>query len=81
MLELRAKWFLRDGMLYDKNRKAIMFDVLGLPEGRKIEIGKNRRRWRIRRPYGKWSDQQFGSAEEALASLRGLGFAAAGFAS
>ena len=69
MLELRAKWFLRDGMLCDKNRKAIMFDVLGLPEGQEIEIGEIRHRWRLRRPYGEWSNQQFGSAEEALTSL------------
>jgi hypothetical protein len=38
MLTLRAKWFLYDGSPSDKNRKAFMFDVLGLPEGK---------RWRL----------------------------------
>jgi hypothetical protein len=69
MLTLRAKWFLRDGLSNDKNRKAFMFDVLGLREGQKIEIGEHRHKWRIRHPWSKWSDQEFGSPEEALASL------------
>lgn len=69
MLELRAKWFLYDGSPSDKNSKAFMFDVLGLPEGREIEIGEMHYEWRIRRRWGKWSDQRFGSPEEALASL------------
>jgi hypothetical protein len=69
MLELHAKLFFRDGMTYMGNTRVCMYDVLGLPEGQKIEIGEHRRKWRIRRPYGKWSDQQFCSAKEALASL------------
>jgi hypothetical protein len=73
MLELHPKSFLRDGQTYGMNRRAYMYDVLGLPEGQKIEIGENRRKWQIRRAtngglYGEWSGQ-FGSAEEALASL------------
>jgi hypothetical protein len=75
MLELRAKSFLRDGFLYGENRKAFIYDVLGLPQGQRVEIAENRYKWQIRRatnggPYGEWSAQQFGSAEEALASLR-----------
>ncbi len=69
MLELRAKMFFRDGMTYMKNTRAFMYDVLGLPEGQEIEIGERHYKWQIRRPYGEWSDQKFGSAEEALASL------------
>jgi hypothetical protein len=69
MLTLRAKWFLYDGSPSDKNRKAFMFDVLGLPEGQEIEIGEHRRKWRIRRRWGKWSDKRFGTPEQALASL------------
>jgi len=74
MLELRAKSFLRDGFPYGENSKAVMFDVLGLPEGQKVEIGENHYKWQIRREindgfYSEWSGQ-FGSAEEALASLQ-----------
>jgi hypothetical protein len=69
MLELKAKLFVRDGMTYMGNTRACMFDVLGLPQGQKIEIGEHRGKWRIRRPWGEWSDQRFGSPEEALASL------------
>ena len=69
MLELRAKWFLYDGSPSDKNRKAFMFDVLGLPEGQEIEIGEMHYKWRIRRRWDKWSDQKFDSPGQALASL------------
>jgi len=74
MLTKRAKAFLRDGLPYGENRRAFMYDVLGLPEGQKIEIAESHRKWQIRRAangglYGGWSGQ-FGSAEEALASLQ-----------
>ena len=74
MLELRAKMFLRDGMFYGQNRRAVMFDILGLPEGQRAEISERRRKWQIRLSTndglcGEWLGQ-FGSAEEALASLQ-----------
>lgn len=72
MLTLRAKMFLRDGQTYGKNRRAFMFDVLGLPDGKRAEIAERRRKWQIRRVdnevHGEWFGQ-YGSAEEALASL------------
>ena len=74
MLTKHAKAFLRDGLPYGKNSGAFMYDVLGLPEGQKVEIAETRHRWQIRRatnngPYGEWFGQ-FSSAEEALASLQ-----------
>jgi hypothetical protein len=74
MLELHPKWFSRDGLTYGENRRAFMYDVLGLPEGQKIEIGENRCKWQIRRatngePYREWSGKKFSSAQEAFASL------------
>ena len=74
MLTLRENMFLRDGLTFGKNRRAFMFDVLGLPEGQQAQIAERRYRWQIRCAvnggvYGEWSGQ-YGSAEEALASLQ-----------
>jgi len=69
MLELKATMWLRDGISYLGNTRAFMFDVIGLSEGQEIQICEHRREWRIRRPFGEWSEQRFGSPEEALASL------------
>jgi len=73
MLTLEPKAFLRDGLTYGENRRAFLFDVIGLREGQRIQIAEKRRRWQIRRAtdggdYGGWSGR-FGTAEEALASL------------
>jgi hypothetical protein len=60
---------LYDGSPSDKNSKAFMIDVRGLPEGQEIEISEHRREWRVRHRWGQWSEQRFGSPEDALASL------------
>ncbi len=61
-----------DGPNIHNNRKAFFFAVDGLPEGQQAQIIKSYQRWQTRRAidriWGEWSGQ-YGSAEEALASL------------
>ncbi len=61
-----------DGPNINNNRKSFFFEVDGLPEGQQAQILERYHRWQTRRAidgvWGEWSGQ-YGSAEEALASL------------
>jgi hypothetical protein len=72
MLTLRAYMWFGEGLRHDGNRRAIAFDVFGLPEGRQAWIAIMHHRWQILRAdngvYGGWSGA-YRNKEEALASL------------
>jgi hypothetical protein len=72
MLTLRAYMWVGEGPRHDGNRRAIAFDVFGLPEGRQAWIANMDYRWQILRAdngvYGGWSGEHR-SKEEALAAL------------
>ena len=72
MLTLHEYMWIGDGPRHDGNRRAIAFDVFGLPEGRQAWIANMHHRWQILRAhngvYGEWSGEHM-SKEEALAAL------------
>lgn len=74
MLTLRAYMWFGDGLRHDGNRRAIAFDVLGLPAGRQAWIANMHHRWQILSAEngvcGEWSGA-YRSKEEALAALEG----------
>ena len=72
MLTLHEYMWAGDGPRHDGNRRAIAFDVFGLPQGLQAWIAIMHHRWQILRAdngvYGEWSGA-YRNKEEALASL------------
>ena len=76
MLTLHEYMWIGEGPRHDGNRRAIAFDVFGLPERRQAWIANMGYRWQILRAdngvYGEWSGEwsgEYRNKEEALAAL------------
>jgi hypothetical protein len=72
-LSLIPDLYLRDGIVFGTNRRAIRYSVQGLPDGGEVSIVEFGGRWRIFRakhPMGETSVRSYGTAEEAFTALR-----------
>jgi hypothetical protein len=73
MLKLHEYMWYGEGPSLAENRRAIGFEVLGLPESQQAWIANDGHRWQVLRAkdgvQGHWSGR-FGNADEALASIQ-----------
>jgi hypothetical protein len=75
MLTLHEYMWFREGPGLNMNRRAIAFEVLGLPEKRRAWIADMNHKWQVllasNGVYGKWGGR-YRSADEALAAVSAL---------